>query len=374
MTETEPIISEPEEAKDSSNPQPKLQSQNEEVQCEDVDELDRQIMKNLKTDELPSVEQHVDEKDRQMSNIRDEVAITSSPPKRMKMDNDDSSEPNSTCKTDSSDTNSTCKTDSPRTITTFSPDSEAENTSCRTDSIETIGTCNMETEEMEETDVVKKELCPLPDNEVTNTFNLTKRESSYARFLSRDPEQSRIENSNLTFSNTSDEKSQIDNSNLTVQNRSSEQNSFAMQDVTLSSVTSTESQSESKAQRLNEVSNVASQSAESGAPKSGPSKRTAPKMSRLEAEAAKVVRRLTGNGVPTSSSSQHKSKHAEKKKVSKNNIREISVFEYLIEKQQLTPEVDDPNVHGRFVLPEVDLIKGQITIGFMQDTLHLKIR
>ena len=299
------------------------------------------------------------------------------------MDNDDSSEPNSTCKTDSSEPNSTCKTDSsepnkfdsPRTITTFSPDSEAENTSCRTDSIETIGTCNMETEEMEETDVVEKELCPLPENEVTNTFNLTKRESSYARFLSRDPEQSRIENSNLTFSNASDEKSQIDNSNLTVENRSSsEQNSLAMQDVTLSSVTSTESQSESKAQRQNEVSNVVSQSAESGAPKSGPSKRTAPKMSRLEAEAAKIVRRLTGNGVPTSSSSQHKSKHAEKKKVSKNNIREISVFEYLIEKQQLTPEVDDPNVHGRFVLPEVDLIKGQITIGFMQDTLHLKIR
>ena len=97
-------------------------------------------------------------------------------------------------------------------------------------------------------------------------------------------------------------------------------------------------------------------------------------MSRLEAEAAKVVRRLTGNWELTSSSSQLKSKYAEKKKVSKNNIREISVFEYLIEKQQLTAEVDDQNVHGRFVVPEMDLIKGQITIAFMQDTLHLKIR
>ena len=89
-------------------------------------------------------------------------------------------------------------------------------------------------------------------------------------------------------------------------------------------------------------------------------------------EAPKVVSKLT---VPVRTASV-KSKVASQpvKKKSKSNVREISIFEYLLEKQEQVREIDDPHLHGRFALSEVNFSSGRIRIGFLNETLHLKIR
>ena len=68
-----------------------------------------------------------------------------------------------------------------------------------------------------------------------------------------------------------------------------------------------------------------------------------------------------------------KPKHSHEAKKSKN-IREISVFNYLFEKQSEIEEIEDSHVHGRFSIVEVDLVDGRIKLGFVRNSLELNIR
>ena len=89
-------------------------------------------------------------------------------------------------------------------------------------------------------------------------------------------------------------------------------------------------------------------------------------------EVPKVVSKLT---IPVRTASV-KSKGASQpvKKKSKSNVRELSIFEYLLEKQEQVREIDDPHLHGRFTLSDGNFSFGRIRIGFLNETLHLKIR
>ena len=62
----------------------------------------------------------------------------------------------------------------------------------------------------------------------------------------------------------------------------------------------------------------------------------------------------------------------EKKK--KKNVREISIFEFLAEKQNELDERDDPHHHGRFEVLRHDVGEGVVVLGFTRNSLRLNIR
>jgi hypothetical protein len=56
------------------------------------------------------------------------------------------------------------------------------------------------------------------------------------------------------------------------------------------------------------------------------------------------------------------------------NVREISVFDYLFERQSQIRETSDAHVHGRFCVLEADLVDGRVKLGFVRNSLELNIR
>ena len=88
-----------------------------------------------------------------------------------------------------------------------------------------------------------------------------------------------------------------------------------------------------------------------------------------EAEPVQCVEKVLAKRVTTSS--DLKPNFVEKKKM---NIQEISIFKFLLQKQNAALKGDVPNRYGQFQIAELDLGEGKVIFSFKSASLRLVIR